>query len=277
MAVANNKGGVGKTNQTINLATQLVVDHGMRVRVVDLDPQADASAALGFEVEREEDAPSVLDAIEAAFVRQRLVTGTAANTIQTCRWDVDWADKLSFVPARFDLEEATHVAPNRDACLRLRAALEGTDDDVDVVLLDCPPSLGLLAQMGWAAADDILLVGQPTFRSLRGMRRTRAQMLYVREQLLVPDLDYAGFVLNTVREQTLNHIHWSEKIVAEFGSDRHWGSIPLRARLSRLDDELKPVALMEESAEKHALVDLYRPIVQRVHRLAIETITEVGA
>jgi chromosome partitioning protein len=265
---------VGKTNLTVNLAVWLVVMFNLRVRLVDLDPQADSSAALGFEVDKEEDADSVLDIIEAAYVRQKLITGTAERAVQTCRWDVPWKDKLTFIPARFDLEDANHVSPNRDAFLRLRAAMEGTLDDVDVVLYDCPPSLGVLPQMAWADADDVLLVTQPSFRSFRGLLRTRAQLMYVRDQLLVPDLDYVGYVINGTREQTLNHQHWTRRIVNEFGEDRHWGTVPLRARLARLDDELKPVEFLDDGVEKTQLTDFYRPVVQKIHALATTITTE---
>lgn len=279
LAVSQNKGGVGKTNEVVNLATFLITMHDLRVRVVDLDPQSDASAALGFEVDgAEEDQNSVLEVIERAYQRHKLVTGTAADAIQPCRWDVPWADKLTFIPSRFDLEDAHHVAPNRDAFLRLRAAMDGTDD-VDVVLYDCPPSLGILPQMAWADSDDVLLVSQPSFRSYRGLFRTHAQLLYVRDQLLVPDLDYAGFIINGVRDGTKNHKYWSKRIVDEFGAERHWATMPLRARLSRLDDELLPVALMPENEAKERelkeeLTELYRPAVKRIHELATTTITE---
>ncbi len=280
LAVSQNKGGVGKTNEVVNLATFLITMHDLRVRVVDLDPQSDASAALGFEVDgAEEDQLSVLEVIERAYQRHKLVTGTAADAIQPCRWDVPWADKLTFIPSRFDLEDAHHVAPNRDAFLRLRAAMDGTDDDVDVVLYDCPPSLGILPQMAWADSDDVLLVSQPSFRSYRGLFRTHAQLLYVRDQLLVPDLDYAGFIINGFRDGTKNHKYWAKRIIGEFGADRHWATMPLRARLSRLDDELLPVALMPENEAKERelkgeLTELYRPAVQRIHELATTTVTE---
>jgi chromosome partitioning protein len=274
LAVCNNKGGVGKTNEVVNLAVFLVTLFGLRVRVIDLDPQADASAALGFEVDQEEDAPSVYDAINEAYVRQRLVTGTATKAIQKCRWDVPWSQNLTFIPSRFDLEEANQVAPNLDYYLRLRAALEGTDDDVDVTIYDCPPSLGVLPQMAWADADDVMLVTQPSFRSYRGLRRTQAQLYYVRNTLLVPDLDIVGYVINGMRDQTKNHQYWTTRIVKEFGEDKHWGTVPLRAALARLDDQLKPVAFMDDGAEKAALTAHYEPIVRRIHQLATTTITE---
>ncbi|WP_190824665.1 ParA family protein [Saccharopolyspora pogona] len=284
VAVCQNKGGVGKTNEVINLAVGLVVEHDLRVRVVDLDPQSDASAALGFEVDGpEDDAITVLEVIERAWRQHRLVTGTAADAIQQCRWDVPWRDKLTFIPSRFDLEDAHVVMPNRDAFLRLRAGMEGTDDDVDVLIYDCPPSLGILPQMAWADSDDVLLVTQPSFRSYRGLFRTHAQLLYVREQLLVPDLDYVGLIINGHRSGTQNHKYWERRIVEEFASGqnegKHWGTVPLRARLARLDDELLPVALMPETDAKERelkaeLTGFYRPAVDRLHKFATTTVTE---
>lgn len=284
VAVCNNKGGVGKTNEGINLAVFLVAMYGLRVRVVDLDPQADASAAMGFEVDQAEDEPTILEAINAAYVRQRLVTGTAASVVQACRWDVPWRDKLTFIPARFDLEEVNHAAVNLDAYLRLRAAMEGTDADVDVIVYDCPPSLGVLPKMAWADCDDLILVTQPSFRSYRGLCRTRAELHYIREQLRVPDLDYVGVIINGHRTGTSSHDYWIGRIVEEFGGEdgsKHWGTVPLRARLARLDDELLPVALMpedtaKERGEKADLTNFYAPMVERLHRLALttETVTE---
>lgn len=282
VAVCNNKGGVGKTNEAVNLAVFLVVTHGMRVRLVDLDPQADASAALGFEVnEAEEENDTILEAIQAAYVRQRLVTGTAAGVVQACRWDVPWKDSLTFIPARFDLEEVNHAAVNLDAYLRLRAAMQGADEGVDVIIYDCPPSLGVLPKMAWADSDDLLLITQPSFRSYRGLRRTLAELMYARDELRVPDLDYCGVIINGHRTNTSSHHYWTERIVREFGDEdggRHWGTVPLRARLARLDDELVPVALMpddtaKDRAEKDELTRHYAPIVERLRSMALSTDT----
>lgn len=281
LAVSNNKGGVGKTNLVIQLAIFLITVFGLRVRIVDLDPQGDSSAALKFELEEEEDVDSVLEVIESAYQRRGFITGTAARAIQKCRFDVPWADKLTFIPSRFDLEQATHVGPDVDMLLRLRAAMDGTCDDVDVVIYDCPPNLGLLPKMAWADSDDVLLVSQPSFRSLRGLIRTQAELMYSRKSLGVPDLDIAGLVVTHYRAPSgavkrNNHAYWLDRIVKHFGEEKPllWGVIPYKARLATLDDELKPIGLLPPSAERTALEAPYLPIVKRLHDIALTTVHE---
>lgn len=276
MSTIQNKGGTGKSSWAVNTAVYLIVNHGLKVRLKDLDPQSDASAMCRFEVEEEEGCDTIYEAIERAYRGRRLVTGTMADVIQPCRWDVPWRDKFSFVPSRFDLEDVHQGPPSTDALLRVRAASEGVDDDVDVVIYDCPPSLGMLPQMAWADSDDVVFVTQPSFRSYRGLCRTEAQLYYSRKDLKVPDLDYAGYVINGQRN-TDNHRKWVPRIKKRFGPDRYWGTIPLRTKIGELDDELTPIAMMPENtaksrAKKKELAELFEGPTKRLYELATSTV-----
>ncbi len=178
MAVINQKGGVGKTTTAVNLAASLA-DQGHRVCVIDLDPQAHASLHLGMSVVN--DQTSVYD----------VLCGDA--TISQARYWI--TDHLAIVPSNLDLAAAElELAGEVGREVILRDRLELDDEQFDFLILDCPPSLGVLTLNALTAVREVLLPLQPHFLALHGLSKLLKTIELVAKRLN-PELHLSGVVL----------------------------------------------------------------------------------
>ncbi|MCG3128682.1 MAG: Sporulation initiation inhibitor protein Soj [Phycisphaerae bacterium] len=178
IAVINQKGGVGKTTTSVNVAAALALA-GQRVLLIDLDPQAHTTLHLG--VEPADDDSTVYDVlIRAAPLTQ------ARRTVR---------ENLALIPAHLDLV-ATEIElaerPGRE--LILRDALRTVRGEYDLAIVDCPPSLGLLTVNALAAADEVVIPLQPHFLGLQGLGKLLETVSMVRG-VLAPTLRVSGVVL----------------------------------------------------------------------------------
>ncbi|HEY6058080.1 MAG TPA: AAA family ATPase, partial [Candidatus Limnocylindrales bacterium] len=154
IACANQKGGVGKTTTVVNLGTYLALA-GDRILVVDLDPQGNATSGLG--IDRVARFGSIYDAIAGTATVAELIQATAV-------------DGLSLIPSSIGLAGAeVELAPMAQRERRLARVLNGIASDFDYVLLDCPPSLGLLTVNALTAADAVLIPIQCEYYALEGL------------------------------------------------------------------------------------------------------------
>jgi chromosome partitioning protein len=247
MAVANQKGGVGKTTTAVNLGACLA-DLGYRTLVVDLDPQGNASTGLGINIRDlqasmyeviMQDVP-IEDAVEATSVRNLFVA-----------------------PASLDLAGAEiELVPAFSRELKLKHALDEVRDDYDFVLIDCPPSLGLLTVNGLAAASEVLVPIQCEYYALEGLGQLLRNVALVKSNLN-PALDVRGIVLTMYDARTKLAEQVEREVRAHFGAKVYRTVVPRTVRISEAPSFGQPVTVFD-STSRGALA--YRELAKEVSR-----------
>jgi chromosome partitioning protein len=217
VTVANQKGGVGKTTTTVNIAAAMAL-HGLRVLVIDLDPQGNASTALG--IDHHADIPSVYDL---------LIEGKSLSDVVV---DVPEIPGLSCVPATIDLagaeiELVSLVA--REA--RLRRALVDVVADFDYVLIDCPPSLGLLTVNALVAGEEVLIPIQCEYYALEGLGQLLSNIELVKSHLN-PELRVSTILLTMYDARTRLASQVADDVRSHFGTTVLRTVIPRSVRVS---------------------------------------------
>ena len=257
VVIGNHKGGSGKTAFVVNAAAGLAAAD-KRVLVVDLDPQANASRRLGWRYDPAAPVPTVSEAIKADAV------GVAADAVYQCGWDGQAGERIDLLPARFDLENRVSEAGVVGAAARLRKALDGVDDDYDVTLLDCPPSLGHLTQMALAAGHVAVCTVEPEYDSVEGAVRYRDFIASRAGDLGNPGITLIGFVVSRVRANVGAHAFQLGGLPELFGADRLWSPhIPEQAQIKDAADAAVPLrGLGHPRAEEMA--DLYDQLAKRL-------------
>jgi chromosome partitioning protein len=187
IAITNQKGGVGKTTTAVNLSAALA-EKGQRILLVDLDPQGNASSAIGA-------ADPEAATIYEALVGERPVTELTAPTR---------TKNLSIVPANIAMAGCEiEVARMEEHLLRLRSALNPLRHaSFDFVFLDCPPSLGILMSNALAAADEVLIPIQCEYYALEGLSLLMHVMNKIRNSGVNPQLGIAGLVMTMFDNRT---------------------------------------------------------------------------
>jgi chromosome partitioning protein len=258
LAIANQKGGVGKTTTAINLGTALAAV-GEEVLIIDLDPQGNASTGLGIDYKARRF--STYDVLAGATPLRDAVLPTSVP-------------RLFIAPSTLDLSGLElEVAQARDRAFRLRAALtplnaeSGDGGNIGYVLVDCPPSLNLLTINAMAAAHAILVPLQCEFFALEGLSQLLKTVDQVKETLN-PALEIHGIVL-TMHDSRNN---LSNQVAADvrqhMGSKVYETIIPRNVRVSEAPSYGKPVLVYDlKCVGSEAYLRLATEIIQREKEL----------
>ena len=257
IALANQKGGVGKTTTAINLGTALAAT-GEEVLVVDLDPQGNASTGLG--IDRKSRAISTYDLLMGEATVDEVALQTAVP-------------QVSVAPSTLDLLGVElEIAAMPDRAYRLRQALGAIHNSSRVrnytyVLVDCPPSLNLLTINAMAAAHSVLVPLQCEFFALEGL----SQLLQTVEQVkqsLNPELTIHGIVLTMFDSRNSLSGQVVADVRAHMGAAVYETVIPRNVRVSEAPSHGKPVLLYDfKSSGSQAYLRLAAEIIQRERRL----------
>ena len=249
IAIANQKGGVGKTTTAINLGASLAVAE-RKVLIIDIDPQGNATSGLGLK--RAELNASIYDVLIEGMKIEEVI----------CR-EVHFP-YLDVVPSSRDLVGAeVELVGRQQRELVLRRALEGIREEYDFVLIDCPPSLGLLTLNTLTAADTVLIPIQCEFYALEGLSQLLNTVRLVQRNLN-PRLQIEG-VLLTMYDQRLNLSRQvAEEAKEYFGNKVYRTTIPRNVRLAEAPSFGKPIVVYDAiSVGAQSYLALAREVITR--------------
>lgn len=255
LGIANQKGGVGKTTTTINLATAMAAV-GKRVLLIDLDPQGNASTGVGVSMhQRTPGSYAVLfgDARVSEAVRHTSVPG------------------MDIIPAASDLAGAEiELVPEDRREYFLQQALS-TAEGYDYILIDCPPALGLLTLNALVAADAVIVPLQCEFYALEGLSHLM-RTIDVIARSLNPRLTLQGIVLTMYDRRNSLSRQVEDEVRAHLGCKVYENVIPRNVRISEAPSHGKPVLIYDfRSAGAQAYIQLAREILKREATLTEET------
>ncbi|MBC1420406.1 ParA family protein [Listeria seeligeri] len=233
IALANQKGGVGKTTTSVNLSSSLAF-LGKKVLLVDIDPQGNASSGVG--VNKGEIEHCIYDVLVDDVAIQDVLQKTDL-------------DNLNVIPATIQLAGAeVELVPAISREIRLKKAIDSIRDDYDYVIIDCPPSLGLLTLNALTAADSVLIPVQCEYYALEGLSQLLNTIRIVQKHLN-EDLQIEGVLLTMLDARTNLGIQVIEEVKKYFQNKVFNTIIPRNVRLSEAPSHGKPILLYDAKSK----------------------------
>lgn len=216
IALANQKGGVGKTTTAVNLSAALA-EKGKKVLLIDSDAQGNATSGLGIKVKK--DQPTLYDVIMEEASLSETIVKTNYERLCLCPSDVELSG------AEIELVDEDNRAH------RLKSAVMTIKDEYDFILIDCPPSLGLVTLNALAAADTVLVPIQCEFYALEGLALLTGTIKRVKKSIN-PDIDFEGVLLTMFNGRANLSIQVADEVKKYFKEKVYKTVIPRNIRLS---------------------------------------------
>ena len=231
-AVANQKGGVGKTTAAVNLSA-CFADQGIKVLIVDLDPQANATTSVGLDLRTL--GASIYEVLLQSIELEEIIEPTMIKGLHIAPSSLDLAGA--------EIELVAALSRER----RLREALESVASEYDIIVIDCPPSLGLLTINGLTAADEVIVPIQAEYLALEGLTQLVRNIGMV-QRSLNPDLELTKLILTMYDARTNLSRDVAREIRAHYGDKVCWQVIPRTVRLSEAPSFGQPITIYDPSS-----------------------------
>lgn len=233
IAVANQKGGVGKTTTAVNLSSCLAYK-GKKVLVIDTDPQGNTTSGLG--VDKKNIFKSIYDVLINDVDIESTLIGTSIDNLKLCPSNIQLAGA--------EVELVSVISRET----RMKAALSEIKNKYDFIIIDCPPSLGLLTINSLTAADTILVPIQCEYYALEGLSQLMNTVKLVQKHLN-PDLDVEGVVLTMFDARTNLSIQVVDEVKKYFKNKVYRTIIPRNVRLSEAPSYGLPIILYDPKSK----------------------------
>ncbi|OCL28447.1 sporulation initiation inhibitor Soj [Orenia metallireducens] len=249
IAIVNQKGGVGKSTTTVNLGSYLA-ELGKRVLLLDIDPQGNATSGVGV------DKSKIEDCIYGVLIEGKKISEIMKNTL---------IEGLDIVPATLELAGAEiELVSSISREYKVKQAINEVKEDYDFILIDCPPSLGLLTLNSLAAADSVLIPIQCEYYALEGLSQLLSTIELIKGGLN-PDIDINGVLLTMYDSRTNLSEQVSYEVKEHFGEIVYKTVIPRNVRLSEAPSFGEPINIYDKtSAGAKAYLELAKEVMVRV-------------
>ena len=233
IAIANQKGGVGKTTTSINLSA-CIAELGKKVLLIDIDPQGNTTSGLGF------DKNSIKDTIYDIMLEEKTIEEVIKNTC---------VNNLDIVPANISLTGAEiELIGNENREFILKKSLDNIKDNYDFIIIDCPPSLNIITINALTVSNTVLVPIQCEYFALEGLEQLLHTIRLVRERLN-PYLDIEGIVFTMFDARTNLSLQVVEEVKRSLGKNIYRSIIPRNVRLGEAPSHGLPITLYDSKSK----------------------------